>query len=353
VSVAPDGRRMLRVEARNAQVPIERKPSWIRTTATMGPEYRDLSGLVKREGLHTVCQEAACPNIFECWEDREATFLIGGDECSRRCDFCQIHSGRPAPLDRDEPRRVAESVATMGLRYATVTGVARDDLDDEGAWLYAETVRAIHRHNPATGVEILVPDFSGRPALLGQVFEAAPQVFAHNLETVPRIFKRIRPAFRYERSLDVLSQGRAAGMVTKSNLILGLGETRAEVSAALADLHDAGCDLITITQYLRPSPQHHPVERWVRPEEFVELRDEAEALGFAGVLSGPLVRSSYRAGRLWAQAMGRRGQALPPALAHLATTGPARQEAAALLDRTLAPIGALSRVAAHAPAPAP
>jgi lipoic acid synthetase len=331
VSVAPDGRRLLRVEARNAQTPIERKPAWIRTTARMGPEYRELTSLVKREGLHTVCQEAGCPNIFECWEDREATFLIGGDECSRRCDFCQIHSGKPKPLDRDEPRRVAESVQAMGLRYATVTGVARDDLDDEGAWLYAETVRAIHRLNPGTGVEILVPDFSGKPELLGQVFDAAPQVFAHNLETVPRIFKRIRPAFRYERSLDVLAQGRAAGMVTKSNLILGLGETREEISQALRDLAGAGCDLVTITQYLRPSPLHHPVERWVRPEEFVELRDEAEEIGFAGVMSGPLVRSSYRAGRLWAQAVQRRGEDLPPALAHLARAGTARQEAAGLL----------------------
>jgi lipoyl synthase len=331
VSVAPDGRRLLRVEARNAQTPIERKPAWIRTTARMGPEYRELTSLVKREGLHTVCQEAGCPNIFECWEDREATFLIGGDECSRRCDFCQIHSGRPQPLDRDEPRRVAQSVQTMGLRYATVTGVARDDLDDEGAWLYAETVRAIHRLNPSTGVEILVPDFSGRPELLGQVFDAAPQVFAHNLETVPRIFKRIRPAFRYERSLQVLSQGRGAGMVTKSNLILGLGETRVEVSHALHDLHDAGCDLLTITQYLRPSPLHHPVERWVRPEEFVELREEAAVIGFAGVMAGPLVRSSYRAGRLWAQAVLRRREQLPPALAHLADAGTARQEADGLL----------------------
>ena len=331
MSVAPDGRRLLRVEARNAQTPIERKPAWIRTTARMGPEYRELTSLVKREGLHTVCQEAGCPNIFECWEDREATFLIGGDECSRRCDFCQISSGKPQPLDRDEPRRVAQSVHAMGLRYATVTGVARDDLDDEGAWLYAETVRAIRRLNPGTGVEILVPDFSGRPELLGQVFHAAPQVFAHNLETVPRIFKRIRPAFRYERSLDVIRQGRAAGMVTKSNLILGLGETREEVSRALLDLHGAGCELITITQYLRPSPVHHPVRRWVRPEEFVELREEAEAVGFAGVMAGPLVRSSYRAGRLWAQAMRRRGEQLPAALEHLADAGTARQEAAGLL----------------------
>ncbi len=294
---------MLRLEVRNAQTPIERKPSWIKTTARMGPEYTELHALVKREGLHTVCQEAGCPNIFECWEDREATFLIGGDQCTRRCDFCQIHTGKPEPLDRDEPRRVAESVQAMGLRYATITGVTRDDLDDEGAWLYAETIRAVHALNPNTGVEILTPDFSGKPELLQQVFDAAPEVFAHNLETVPRIFKTIRPAFRYDRSLDVLTQARAAGMVTKSNLILGMGEERAEVSQALQDLYDAGCDIITITQYLRPSVRHHPVARWVKPEEFVELREEAEEIGFLGVMSGPLVRSSYRAGRLYRQAV--------------------------------------------------
>jgi lipoic acid synthetase len=304
--VAPEGRKLLRVEARNAETPIEKKPPWIKTTARMGPQFTELKGLVRREGLHTVCEEAGCPNIYECWEDREATFLIGGDQCTRRCDFCQIDTGRPQPLDRDEPRRVAESVQTMGLRYATVTGVARDDLEDEGAWLYAETIRAIHALNPDTGVEILVPDFSGKPELLAQVFDAAPEVFAHNLETVPRIFKRIRPAFRYERSLDVISAGRAAGLVTKSNLILGMGETREEIEAALADLHGAGCDLITITQYLRPSPRHHAVERWVKPEEFVELAAVAEGMGFAGVLSGPLVRSSYRAGRLYQQAVAAR-----------------------------------------------
>jgi lipoic acid synthetase len=333
VTVVPEGRRLLRVEARNAQTPIERKPAWIRTTARMGPQFRELTGLVRGQGLHTVCQEAACPNIFECWEDREATFLIGGDECSRRCDFCQIHSGKPTPLDRDEPRRVAESVATMGLRYATVTGVARDDLPDEGAWLYAETVRAVHAASPGTGVEILVPDFSGKSDLLQQVFDAAPEVFGHNLETVPRIFRRIRPAFGYERSLGVLTAGRAAGMVTKSNLILGLGETRVEVSQALHDLHDAGCDLVTVTQYLRPSTLHHPVERWVKPEEFVELAAEAEQIGFAGVMSGPLVRSSYRAGRLWAQAMSRRGLPVPQQLAHLVAAGGTRQEAGSLLAR--------------------
>ncbi|NDL57244.1 lipoyl synthase [Phytoactinopolyspora mesophila] len=306
MTVAPEGRRLLRLEARNSETPIEKKPSWIKTKATMGPEYRELQSLVKREGLHTVCQEAGCPNIFECWEDREATFLIGGDHCTRRCDFCLIDTGKPDELDLDEPRRVAESVQAMGLRYATVTGVTRDDLDDEGAWLYAETVRQIHQLNPNTGVEILTPDFSGKPDLLQQVFDANPEVFAHNVETVPRIFKRIRPAFSYERSLEVLSMSRAAGMITKSNLILGMGETREEISQALADLHDAGCDLITITQYLRPSPRHHPVDRWATPEEFEELGAEATEIGFAGVMSGPLVRSSYRAGRLYRQAMAAR-----------------------------------------------
>ncbi len=303
VTTTPDGRRLLRLEVRNAATPIERKPSWIKTTARMGPEYTELRALVKREGLHTVCQEAGCPNIFECWEDREATFLIGGSQCSRRCDFCQIDSGRPDPLDRDEPRRVAESVAAMGLRYATITGVTRDDLPDEGAWLYAETIRATHAVNPGTGVEILTPDFSGHAHLLQQVFDAAPEVFAHNLETVPRIFRRIRPAFDYDRSLGVITTARDAGMVTKSNLILGMGETLDEVDAALVDLRDAGCDLVTITQYLRPTPRHHPVERWVTPAEFDGLGDRARELGFAGVMSGPLVRSSYRAGRLYRQAL--------------------------------------------------
>ena len=303
VTVAPEGRKLLRLEARNAETPIEKKPSWIKTRAKMGPEYRDMMSLVKSGGLHTVCQEAGCPNIYECWEDREATFLIGGDECTRRCDFCQIHTGKPEPLDLDEPRRVAESVQTMQLRYATITGVARDDLPDGGAWLYAETVRKIHELNPDTGVENLIPDFNGRPELLAEVFESRPEVLAHNVETVPRIFKRIRPAFRYERSLDVLTQARAFGLVTKSNLILGLGETREEISQALRDLHEAGCDLITITQYLRPNAFLHPVERWVKPEEFVELHDEAMEIGFLGVMSGPLVRSSYRAGRLYQQAV--------------------------------------------------
>ena len=306
MTVEPQGRKLLRIEARNAQTPIERKPEWIKTRAKMGPEYTQLRSLVSREGLHTVCQEAACPNIFECWEDKEATFLIGGEACTRRCDFCNIDTGKPEPLDRDEPRRVAESVRTMGLRYATITGVARDDLDDEGAWLYAETIRSVHLLNPDCGVEMLAPDFSGNPELLQQVFETKPEVFAHNVETVPRIFKRIRPAFTYERSLDVISQARNYGLITKSNVILGLGETREEISQAFRDLRSAGCDLITITQYLRPTNKHHPVERWVKPDEFVDLAHEAENLGFLGVMSGPLVRSSYRAGRLYKQALEKR-----------------------------------------------
>ena len=251
-------RRLLRLEARNAEVPIERKPDWIRTTLRQGPEYRALRGLVQDEGLHTVCQEAGCPNISECWEDREATFLIGGSQCTRRCDFCQIDTGKPADYDTDEPRRVAESVSRMGLRYAPVTGVARDDLPAEGAWLHAET------------------------------------------------------------SLGVLTQARDAGLVTKSNLILGMGEEPREVLQALEDLHAAGTDVITLTQYLRPTPRHLPVARWVTPAEFEDFKTAAEEIGFLGVLAGPLVRSSYRAGRLYAQSMAAKGRALPEGLAHLA-----------------------------------
>jgi lipoyl synthase len=297
---------MLRIEARNSQTAIERKPPWIKTRLKTGPEYTALKDLVRRQGLHTVCEEAGCPNIFECWEDREATFLIGGDACTRRCDFCQIATGKPEPLDTGEPRRVAESVAAMGLRYATVTGVARDDLPDGGAWLYAQTCAEIHAAVPGCGVELLIPDFNAHAIRLASVFDVRPEVLAHNIETVPRIFREIRPGFRYQRSLAVLAAAREAGLVTKSNLILGLGEEEGEIGQAMADLRAAGCELLTITQYLRPSVRHHPVVRWVQPEEFVRLREEALRLGFAGVMSGPLVRSSYRAGRLYREALARR-----------------------------------------------
>ncbi|MCH9816367.1 MAG: lipoyl synthase [Actinomycetia bacterium] len=295
---------MLRIERKNAETPIERKPAWIKTKLRTGPEYLDMRKRVSGAALNTVCQEAGCPNIYECWEDREATFLIGGAQCSRRCDFCQIHSGKPEPLDSAEPTRVAESVAAMELAYATVTGVARDDLPDQGAWLYAETVRRIHAAR-AVGVELLIPDFSGNPVLLEEVFSAQPEVLAHNLETVPRLFRRIRPAFAYDRSLSVIQAAHDYGLITKSNLILGMGEEDAEIDQALEDLRAHDCDLITITQYLRPSPGHHPVARWVKPEEFTQWEQRATELGFAGVMSGPLVRSSYRAGRLYRAALAR------------------------------------------------
>ena len=221
----------------------------------------------------------------------------------------------------------------MGLRHVVVTSVTRDDLPDGGAWLYAETVRRIHETCPGTGVELLIPDFNAVPELLAEVFSARPEVLGHNLETVPRIFKQIRPGFRYDRSLAVLTAARDAGLVTKSNLILGMGETYEEVVEALHALRGAGTDLLTITQYLRPSVRHHPVDRWVRPEEFVALSEEAERIGFLGVMAGPLVRSSYRAGRLWAQAMARHGREIPAELAHLATERAARQEAATLISR--------------------
>lgn len=326
---------MLRIEKKNAESPIEQKPRWIRNQVRTGPGYEDMKSRVSGASLHTVCQEAGCPNIHECWESREATFLIGGDKCTRRCDFCDIATGKPEELDRDEPRRVAESIQEMDLNYTTITGVTRDDLPDEGAWLYAEVVRKIHELNPHTGVENLTPDFSGKPDLLQEVFEARPEVFAHNLETVPRIFKRIRPAFRYERSLDVIRQAHDFGLITKSNLILGMGETAKEIEEALRDLREVGCDIITITQYLRPGPRFHPIERWVRPEEFVEHSKLAKELGFGGVMSGPLVRSSYRAGRLYVQAMEARGLELPENLKHLAETsqGATAQEASTLLEK--------------------
>ena len=328
-----EGRKLLRIEKRNAAHPIEKKPPWIRTTARTGPHYQDMKSLVDGASLHTVCQEAGCPNAYECWEDREATFLIGGSRCSRRCDFCQIDSGKPQPLDPDEPRRVAESVRHLQLRYSTITGVTRDDLPDEGAWLYAETVREIHRLNPGTGVENLIPDFHAKPDLLDEVFAARPEVLAHNVETVPRVMKTIRPAFTYEKSLSVLTQAHDYGLITKSNLILGMGEEPAEVEEALVDLHTAGCDIITITQYLRPSPLHHPVDRWVKPEEFLANADLARRIGFAGVMAGPLVRSSYRAGQLYVQAMEHLERPLPPQLQHLAESKGASQEIHNLIHR--------------------
>lgn len=329
----PEGRKLLRVEVRNSQTPIEDKPAWIRTTARVNQNYSDMRELSHSRGLHTVCAEAGCPNIYECWEDREATFLLGGALCTRRCDFCDIATGKPTEYDQDEPRRIAQSVKDLELRYVTITGVARDDLPDGASWLYAETTRQIHTMCPGTGVELLIDDFRGNTDAIDQVVEAAPEVFAHNLETVPRIFSKIRPAFRYERSLAMIQHAHDAGMVTKSNLILGMGETREEIESTMQDLHDSGCDLLTLTQYLRPSPLHHPIDRWVHPEEFLELSQLAESMGFAGVMAGPLVRSSYRAGTLWAKGMRARGFEIPAHLAHIESSGSTAQEAGSVLTR--------------------
>lgn len=332
----PEGRKLLRIEARNQQVPREEHPDWLKTRVSNGPNYQEMRGLVKRGALNTVCAEANCPNIYECWEDREASFLIGGAICTRRCAFCDIATGRPEGYDQDEPRRLAESVEELGLRYVTITGVARDDLPDGASWLYAESCRQIHARMPGTGVELLVDDFKGDVNALEEVFSARPQVFAHNIETVPRLMKIIRPAFRYERSLAAIRAAKDAGIVTKSNLILGLGETREEIEQTMHDLLEAGCDILTITQYLRPSPLHHPIDRWVKPQEFIELRDLAYEMGFPACMSGPLVRSSYRSGKLWVEVMQKLGREIPADfhdLVEFASQGVAHQEAHAVQAR--------------------
>jgi len=290
--------------ARNLPMPTtvegERKPPWLKVRMQLGPNYASLKDLVRREGVHTICEEASCPNIFECWEDREATFLIGGDRCTRRCAFCDVMTARPEGYDTDEPRRVAESVQQMGLRYAVITSVARDDLADGGSWLFAETIRQIRALLSGCGVEVLVPDFKGSREAIATVCDEAPEVFAHNIETAPRLFDRIRPAFTYQGSLEVLRTAReqlGAYSYTKSNIIAGMGEDHDEVVSVMRDLRDAGCDLLTIGQYLRPSGLQMPVARYVPPEEFEAWREAGEAMGFAWVESGPLVRSSYHAGK--------------------------------------------------------
>jgi lipoyl synthase len=248
--------------------------------------------------LHTVCEEAGCPNIHECWEDREATFLIGGEDCTRRCGFCKIATGKPKGYDRDEPGRVADAVERMGLHFAVVTGVARDDLPDKAAWLYAETCRQIHARLPHCGVELLVDDFRGDPDLLRMVLDARPEVLAHNLETVRRLFRHVRPAFDYDGSLELLDRARRwSSAATKSNLMLGLGETEDEVRESMRDLREVGCQILTIGQYLQPTHKHLALQRYVEPEEFVRYARYGRELGFDHVESGPLVRSSFRAGR--------------------------------------------------------
>jgi lipoyl synthase len=277
----------------------QRKPAWLKQRAPLaGPNYREIKQVMRGRSLHTVCEEAGCPNISECWEDREATFLIGGEDCTRRCGFCQIATGKPKAYDRDEPRRVADTVADMGLHFAVVTGVARDDLEDKAAWLYAETCRQIHDRLPHCGVELLIDDFQGDPALLRLVLDSKPEVLAHNLETVRRLFRHVRPAFDYDRSLEVLDRARRwSDCATKSNLMLGLGETEDEVRESMRDLRAVGCQILTIGQYLQPSHKHLALQRFVEPAEFARYAAYGAELGFDHVEAGPLVRSSYRAGR--------------------------------------------------------
>lgn len=290
----------------NREVPLRReeRPPWLKVRVHATPELDRLRTLVREKRLHTVCQSAACPNLGECWARGTATFMIGGNLCTRRCGFCDVRTGRPDALDPDEPARVADAVAELGLRFAVVTCVARDDLPDGGASQMARTVRAIRERSPGTGVEVLISDYKGDDAALETVLGADPDVLNHNLETVQRLQRRVRPAASYERSLRVLRRSLELRpeIPTKSGLMLGLGEAEAEIEAALGDLRAVGVRLLTLGQYLRPGPDHLPLERWVAPEEFAAWGRRAQALGFTEVAAGPLVRSSYRAERLAARA---------------------------------------------------
>jgi len=277
--------------------PSPPRPAWLKAPAPAGPNYRDLKNLVGRLGLHTVCESAACPNIGECWNHRTATFMILGNVCTRRCGFCAVQKGEPLPIDYDEPRRVAEAVAALGLRYAVITSVNRDDRKDGGAELFALTIQALRHRLPTCRVEVLIPDFQGSWDALRIVLDAAPDVLNHNTETVPRLYRQVRLGARYDRSLELLTRAKQASPATplKSGLMAGLGETPAELVKVFTDLAQAGVDILTIGQYLRPSPQHLPIVRYYTPAEFDSLRREASQLGFAHVEAGPLVRSSYHA----------------------------------------------------------
>ena len=274
-----------------------RIPAWIKVRVHRGEEYEELAQLVRRQGLHTVCQEAACPNIFDCWSRRSATFMILGEVCTRACRFCNVISGRPLNYDLGEPLRVAESVRQLQLKHAVITSVDRDDLADGGAFIFAQTIRAIRRRSPSTTVEVLTPDFAGREASVRTVVEAGPQVFNHNTETVPRLYPSIRPRAVYERSLDLLARVKdlAPAILTKSGLMVGLGEETEELLQVFQDMRRRGIEILTVGQYLRPSPRHAPVRRFYTPEEFAQLKREALAMGFGHVEAGPLVRSSYHA----------------------------------------------------------
>ncbi|MGI8424277.1 MAG: lipoyl synthase [Chloroflexota bacterium] len=287
----------LRPRKRASHVPIEKKPEWLSVRATLGPNFTDLKALKQGLSLHTICEEAHCPNIYECWENRTATFLILGRICTRACRFCAVETGRPTELDLEEPRRVAEAVKHLRLRHVVITSVARDDLADGGACVFADTIRTIRRENPDCAVEVLIPDLQGSDGGLRAVVEAKPEILNHNVETVERLQRRVRAKARYERSLWVLRRAKVIDPTirTKSGLMLGVGERREEVVQTLADLRANHVDIVTIGQYLRPSMLHLPVERFVPPAEFAELKAIGREMGFRHVESGPLVRSSYHA----------------------------------------------------------
>jgi len=286
--------------ASNTVVPIDRaRPAWLKVRLPTGPTYENLRRLMRSKELHTVCEEAHCPNMAECWGAGTATFMILGDTCTRSCGFCAVKTGRPGGVDADEPRRVGEAVAQMALGHAVVTSVNRDELPDGGAEIFADTIREIRRQSPATTVEVLIPDFVGRLESLDAVLAARPEILNHNVETVPRLYPRVRPQARYERSLEVLrrTKQRAPDLVCKSGIMVGLGETRDEVVATMRDIASQGTDILTVGQYLRPSPVHLPIERYWAPSEFDDLRDAGMTMGFRHVEAGPLVRSSYHAER--------------------------------------------------------
>jgi lipoic acid synthetase len=277
------------------EAPKRVRPDWLKVRIPSGENYARLKGMIDRHRLHTVCEEARCPNMGECWNAGTATFMILGDVCTRSCGFCAVKTGRPILLDTDEPARVADAIGLMKVRHAVITSVNRDELPDGGAAIFAETIRQARRVNPAVTIEVLIPDFRGVAWALRLVIDERPDILNHNTETVPRLYPRVRPQAKYDRSLEVLRRGHEAGMVTKSGLMLGLGEQPGEVRAVMADLRKAGCDILTLGQYLQPTRDHLPVDRYVHPDEFGEYRREGRAMGFRHVESGPLVRSSYHA----------------------------------------------------------
>jgi len=283
-------------DAEQAPLPLNtRKPSWLRAKIPGGPVYQETTKIVHEHKLHTVCESAQCPNLGECWSRKTATIMILGNICTRSCGFCAVQTGRPTELDRDEPRRVAEAIRLMGLKHAVITSVARDELLDGGASIWAETIRAVREENPQTAIEVLIPDFKGKWQDLETVLAAKPDILNHNVETVPRLHKMVRPQAKYERSLEMLRRAKAAGFVTKSGLMLGIGERDDEIAATLRDMAADKLDILTIGQYLRPSAQHLPMYRWVTPEEFAHWKKFGLELGFRVIESGPLVRSSYHA----------------------------------------------------------